>query len=498
MTSSRTHPRPNAGPTTKVRARWRRSVVLAATAILAAAATGPATANAGWSLYDRDTGNTTPNGHGSSPPQTASNGAIPRAYGSVDMTVPNAGCAWTVTGRLVVSNPTVDGLADGDPLEGVQVKVSGRTSAGIYNEWVTVTTDADGEFSAAKPEDECNSRVVKVEARFESDDSDLYVTGPSSHSWYQLHETYLTGPSAIVLDDEPFGADGGEQSTTQARSDAQTWIVYRKAIDRLAAIGQSSLLDVTVHNPASLAPNGSWADPVLHAIHISPAATASIDTMLHELGHIWAYPRQIGEDCLIDAVMPWPIGDGSFSTHDQVEKPCVAFNEGFANFFANKLEQDMNAQGLIASAEYFKSNMLDSTQPVNRAALNANGLVSLGSVATNEMGWDQVFRVLTSDDITTDLFGPGFGPAGYVSTYGDPSCAASGRPTGLNSLATALRVIGDTADRIDLQDSDDPSVADVFDRAAERLAGFDETDAIAYQNAVDPTLDIEPHEAYGC
>ena len=298
---------------------------------------------------------------------------------------------------------------------------------------------------------------MKVEARFESDTGDLYVSGPDSHSWYQVHETGLIGPSAIDVNVEPFGDDTGEQSITQARTDAQTWIVYRKAIDHLAAIGQPSLLDVTVNNPATLAPNGSWADPILHAIHISPVSTASIDTMLHELGHIWAYPREIGEGCLTAAVI------ADQSTHDRVETPCVAFNEGFADFFANKLETEMNTEGLIDSIELWKTQFvgatfltnqaaLDSTIPMNRATLNANGLVSLSSVATNELGWDQVFRVLTSDDITRDVFGPGFGStAGLVSTYGDPSCALADRPVGLNSLATALRVIGYTGDQIDLQ-----------------------------------------------
>ena len=498
MTSSSRTTGPRSAETPmRVGARWRRrSLLFAVGATVAAALSGPAVASAGWSELD-DLGNSTPSGFGSAPDSAASNGGGPGTgtftQSEAGWTIPSEGdsCDWTVTGQLVVRNPTVAGLADGDPVEGVQVKVSGKASVGWYNEWETVTTDADGEFSVSHTE--CNDRSVKVEARFESDDDDLYVTGPGSHSWYQLHETGLNAPSEIELAVEPFGGESGEQSITQARTDAQTWIVYREALDRLADVGQPSLLDVTVHNPATLAPNGSWADPILHDIHIEPARTASIDTMLHELGHIWAYPREIGEGCLTSAVMPPPFGDGSFSTHDQVENPCVAFNEGFADFFSNKLEQDMNTEGLIASME-----SPDTTTPMNRATLNANGLVSLSSVATNELGWDQVFRVLTSPDITRDLFGPGFGNPGLVSTYGGPPCTGAGMPVGLGDLSDALRVIGYSGDQIDLQDSDDPSVAEVFDRAADRLAGFDENDAIAYLNAVDPTLESEPHDAYGC
>ena len=71
-------------------------------------------------------------------------------------------------------------------------------------------------------------------------------------------------------------------------------------------------------------------------------------------------------------------------------------------------------------------------------------------------------------------------------------------PVGQDDLADALFVIGDSSDEFDLRDSNDPSVADLFDRAADRLGSFDVTDSIAYLNAVDPTLDSEPHEAYGC
>ena len=69
--------------------------------------------------------------------------------------VPNS-CTYTVKGRLTVRNPTVDGLASGDPIEGVEVKVSGRSSAGLYNEWNTDVTNSNGEFSVGKSE--CSNR----------------------------------------------------------------------------------------------------------------------------------------------------------------------------------------------------------------------------------------------------------------------------------------------------------------------------------------------------
>jgi hypothetical protein len=205
--------------------------------------------------------------------------------------------------------------------------------------------------------------------------------------------------------------------------------------------------------------------------------------MLHELGHSWAYPREIGEGCLTSAA----IADGD--THDFQENPCVAFNEGFADFFASKLIQEMNTAGLIALSA-------PSTTPLKRADLVAQGLINLDRAEQNELGWDQAFRVLTSTDITRQLFGPGFGDAGTGDTYVGPSCA--GMPVGQDDLADALRVVGDSQDQFDLQDAQEPSMSHFFNRAADRLATFDPLDSVKYADTVDPQEEIEPHEAYGC
>ena len=473
-------------PHMKVGARWRRGIVGAVTTLLLAALIGPAVAGAVPPQEIDDLGNTgndttievdDPDGEGTIVINTAGDATPPSTHS----------CSYTVKGHLVVRNPTVDGLVDNDPLEDVEVKVSGRSEFGSWNEWDTEQTDQNGDFSVWKPE--CGDRKIKVEARFKSDD--LRVTSSSSKDWYLLRETVGTiSPSTLDIGDEPFGGESGDQSTSQARTDAQTWIVYRKAFDYAASIGHRFLDRTTVHNPATWAPNGSWADPILHDIHIAPADTASIDDMLHEGGHIWAYPRSIGEGCLTSAVL----ADGS--PHDQQETPCAAIHEGFGSFFANKIEQEMNTAGLIASTESPLGTTPHGTIEMKRSELTGRGLVSLHSVARNEAGWDQVFRVLTSPDITRHVFGPGYGNPGNVGGYWGAGC--SGMPAGQDDLADALRAFGDTQNQYDLQDSQEPSVSDFFYHAAERLPGFDDFDAIAYTNAVDPTLDSEPHEAYGC
>ena len=462
-------------------------------AFVAAFLIGPGSAAAG--IYDVDeNGNTTPAGHPECTdcpePSGDETGGVSTTADDVDE---SHDCTWLVTGRLIVRDPTLDGVEDRDPIAGVKVKVSGASVGKFYNSWGTDITDADGEFSVS--ETACARHDVKVEVKFKSDDGDLRVKGPASPTWYEIYETVdKIEASDLDLNGEPFGSGygSGDAATTQGRIDAQTWIVHRKAIDYLDDIGRSALNDTVVNNPASLAAGDSWADPVLHEIHIIPRDTYSLDTMLHEFAHTWAYPRERGEDCLIG---------GLPDTHEQFENPCVAFNEGFAEFFSDKLELELNAENVLSSSE-----SPQSVEPWKRAELVScsmcdsaglpRGLVSFGSLEQSEYGWQQVFRVLTSSDLTRQVFGDGTGGNGYVGSYSVPGC--SDMPIGQDDLADALYAFGTDSDKIDVQDPSDPSVAGFLDRAKDRLSTFDDWDELAYLNTIDPTSDSEPHEAYGC
>ena len=204
-------------------------------------------------------------------------------------------------------------------------------------------TNANGEFSVS--ETECAKHDVKVEAKFKSDDGDLRVKGPDSPTWYEIYETVdKIEPSDVDLNGEPFGSGygSGDTAISQARIDAQTWIAYRKALDYLDDIGRSALDDTVVNNPASLAPDGSWADPILHEIHISPdhkTASTRCCTSWATSGRTRARSAR--------GASTW----SSPNTHEQFENPCVAFNEGFAEFFSNKLELELNAEDVLSSSE---------------------------------------------------------------------------------------------------------------------------------------------------
>jgi hypothetical protein len=447
-----------------------------ALALVGAALAGPAGGLAATSTRDPDTGNTTPGGFGSAPDQ-------PHGGSS-------SACTWTVKGHLSVRGPTLDGIEDGAPLAGVEVKVSGADSIGThvdaFGKWGVDYTDAKGAFSVTHTE--CSARRVRVEAKFVSKSGDLRVLGKGSKTWYVLKDTNSLGSARLIdLGDEPFGGETGDQATRQARTDGQTWVLYRRAIDYVDSLGYRFLNDVTVHNPASIHKgDASWTDPVLHGIHIAPANTTSRWNMLHELGHAWAYPREKGEDCLIVGA------GGKDNTHSLREAPCVAFNEGFADFFGSRLDQELSDAGLISPKRP------SSADPYSRAFLVSNGVLSRTDAEHNELGFDQAFRVLTQADITRDLFGDGLGPATFVSTWSGPRCTAKSVPKGLSSLSSALEVIGDANDQFDVRGTGRPTLDQLFARADERLSGFDELAAAASAQIVDPNSDDEPHEIYGC
>jgi hypothetical protein len=256
-------------------------------------------------------------------------------------------------------------------------------------------------------------------------------------------------------------------------------MVYRKALDYTKSIGYPFLNKVTAHNPATLTTGGlSATDPILQDIHIDPSDTNSIDTLLHELAHAWTYPHVSGEGCLtFDAML-------SGDTHQAQESSCVAFNEGSAEFIADKLEQELNTAGEISSTEG------DSTKPMNRAKLEQTfGLDDLTEVSKQDNGWEDVLRVLTTGDITRQTFGIRTDAPGSVGTYSPTGC--SGQPTTLDDLADAFNVING-------MDVSGVSVASFLGRADNRLSAFDNADANRYMDAIDPSETSEPHTAYGC
>ena len=382
----------------KVAARWRRGIVRAVIIVVLAALIVPAVAGAVPPQEIDDLGNTgndttieveDPDGEGTTTIDTSGN-----------TTTGNNSCGFTVRGHLVVRDPTVDGLVDNDPLEDVEVKVSGRSEFGVWNEWDTERTDENGDFTVWKGE--CSDRKVKVEARFKSDD--LRVTSSASTDWYLLFETASTlSWRTLDIGDEPFGGGVGDQSTSQARTDAQTWAVFQRAIDYTASIGRPFLNKVTVHNPATLTVGLSATDPILQEIHIDPNDRRSRH-LADPAGTRLDVPAR---DRRGAASRGTPLISGS--THGAHETPCVLS----PRLGCVLLRQDR------AGDEHRRAHpVLESSSTHDRATMprwrRPSGSTTRRSWGRAEDGWENVFRVLTSSDITRQVFGDEAGSPGFV------------------------------------------------------------------------------------
>ena len=382
-------------------------------------------------------------------------------------------------------------IDDNAPLEQVEVRVSGRTSSGWFNSWGSDYTDSDGSFTVT--ESQCDARVVKVEARFHN--GDLDVSGPDSPKWYVIYETpNAIDPSLIDLQREPFRGDDGDQATDQAHTDAQTWVVYQRAIDYVDDTGHRFYDQVVVHNPATLTQGTSATDPPTGDIHIDPNQTTRVDVMLHELGHAWSYPVVDNEGCLTwDLVNDHLDHDPTTNyTHDDWEKPCVAFEEGFAQFFDRKLEYELHNAGELNTAP----QAADVTPWTREHMRDHFGLRTLDDTSHSDFGWEQAFRVLTASDLPLLLFGDGKAAATSAGIYaGGLGC--TGQPLLKNRLADALRIVGDSGDRFDLHSQ--PDLVFLLLRAQDRGYLPTQTDFHAYEQSIDPAATtFEPHTEYGC
>ena len=115
-------------------------------------------------------------------------------------------------------------------------------------------------------------------------------------------------------------------------------------------------------------------------------------------------------------------------------------------------------------------------------------------VAGSDLGWENVFRVLTSSDITRQRFGTATGTPGFASINNGPAC--TGQPIGQDDLADALTVIGDAQDQLDADPPGGLTVEALLERAAIRLPTFDSDDALIYLTVNNPAVTLEPAVFY--
>jgi len=407
---------------------------------------------------------------------------------------------WTVRGSVFVAHQMPDmrvRIAQESPLVGIQVKVSARAKVagvwGTWNSWGVVRTDAQGRYSVSKNKGS-GKRQFKVEVKFDSDKLEIrHETSTASATkvkWYEIsHDGQDYDPGVIDLGKDVFRAGATlALDDAEPRAHAEIWVVANLAIDKVASLGSEYAFKNKVkikypHNSEVISDNveSSYCNPVTRVVYIFQSNDGqrdhfNTDTIWHEMAHVWAYDHCSGE-----LGLAWQLfADGS--THDDQEKPFVAFHEGFADHFAeNMKEQILN---------------LSQPKPFNRDHLKSLGLTNLTKLERRDTGWTHVFRALQLEDIHTYDFNA---TPGSSVRSADPSTYqgkfSQVRPLTFKNTLTIFLADPGAGHPKDIN-KDEMTIHAFLHRAADILKKFDSDRVDDWKDVLDPSKTTQPVDVF--
>ncbi len=320
--------------------------------------------------------------------------------------IASAACSWNVNGTVSVDHemPSFKSkLGSNSKLEGINVKVSARTKVagiwGTWNSWGTVRTNSSGKFSVSKSKN-CAKRQFKVQVEFKDPDLEMRHANATNSTnkvkWYTIYQYGGSGRSAgtLSLGNKRFSSSGAyDLDNREARSHASIWVVAQDAQDYMASLGSAYAFttDIRIKYPhnSAVAPDAaeaSYANPTTKVIYIHKSSGKdhlSVGTVLHEMGHIWAYNHSSGEICLTETLLV------NGNTHGLVGDHCVAFHEGFAEFWADEVER----------ALYGGTKELPYSRRKLNNGVDGDALTSASLVQRHDMGWWSALHMVTTPGI---------------------------------------------------------------------------------------------------
>lgn len=423
-------------------------------------------------------------------------------------------CTWTVSGVVKVRSqqPELVGkFGELIPLKGIKVKVSGAT-IGWFDEWKTVTTDAEGRFSV-RMEKSCEDRKLKIEVKFQSDNVELRHEHSTSNlvtdvKWYTIVEDADRRRQPGNIEILPTVFDAGKPndlSNSEARSHADLWVIANTLRNHIAGYGSSFAFSGQSaikypHNSDVVGDNveSSYCNPATQVIYIFKSNDGREDhlnvrTVFHEMMHSWAFQHCSGElDLATNLIF-------TGSTHCANEKEHISFHEAFAEFAMERLYEEIFG--------------MPHTLPFNRDALkeglscegSTDRITTLRGMEVHEYGWMSLFRMLTTKDLHKYTYG---GEAS--STNPDPYSSGNSSvfisiPSGAQIAYTCPNPMNFTLKDIlnvflshsskgftDKLKKSEMNFNAFLDRAS-RILGF--TDKVAaIKNLLDPSKTTEPRD----
>lgn len=410
-----------------------------------------------------------------------------------------ADCDWTVRGKLQVDHviPDLPSSLGTSGLGGVEVRVSAKEkvfgSWGSWNAWPTVRTDSDGDFVVRKSKN-CDGRRFKVEVKFQ--DSTLEVRHGSATSsldkveWYTIVDETSGEHAAGTIDfgNKTFAATGSfDLDDEDARAHADIWFVYKKAIAKAASLGTDLAFTTQVkvkfpHNSLVANDNveASYANPTTKVIYIFKSSTEShldVDTLLHEMGHIWAYNHSSGEICLTETLI------ATQDTHGLVADSCVAFHEGWAEYFGNEMQRALFGRGTD----------LPWSRPKLNAGIGGEPLTNKTLMQRHDEGWRSVFQTLTTESLHRYDFGTpdGTEPSPTIAWKAVAPLGCTSPSLSFAEIMSVFNAGGSFSNKLS---RDETTIAKFLDRAAGRLADLTQEDADTIEALVDPASSVQPSQ----
>ncbi len=310
-------------------------------------------------------------------------------------------CDWKVSGKISSLNLLPElktKFGSKSYLENLEVKVSAKEKVlgiwGTWNAWNVVRTNSSGSFTASNNKN-CDERRFKVEVRFNDDDLEIHWEKSTQIlnkdvKWYTVHdETSGEHPASIVnLGEFSFGTNKLDLDDYDAHHHADIWQAYHMAIEHFKGMSSEIAFKNKIkvkypHDSAIVGSNeASYANPITHHIYIHKDSNSDhfdLGTMYHELFHVWIYDHFSGEGCLTESLVL------TGNTHGLVNDPCVAFNEGTAEWGSEQLEQALFG--------------ITPELPLSRQTLKNAGGTNLGLVQRLDIGWESLLSTITLPDL---------------------------------------------------------------------------------------------------
>lgn len=247
---------------------------------------------------------------------------------------------WTITGRIMVEESEISGILTRRPITNAEVEIM-ASNFGSYASWGTVHTDSGGNFTLRKDKDK-SKRKFKIKVRLADDELEVNSGALSSPGNFINpaievfeHSQEVEGPS-IIIGTRCFesGANGELGSRDNIRQ-AIAWYACKTLINTLQARDPYFAFKdkIKVIYPANVVSGECYANHLTRCAYIHSTSNNdqwNIQTVLHEVSHLWIYDHNHGTANWFGAVFCPP----DLSTHGQAEHRPIAFQEGAAEFMS--------------------------------------------------------------------------------------------------------------------------------------------------------------------